>query len=153
MSFRSYPPWLQRTMARALVATVVLASLFVLAFYAGEDNASITGQWKITAALDEAETTSLDEREARQFVGRVFTISKEKVIFGKRACGPPEFSAQRVEPGLFLRKQYQATADKLGLPNPVTVVDLSCTSVFIKNHNNVVIAWHGWFFDAVRIKR
>ena len=42
---------------------------------------------------------------------------------------------------------------KLGLPNPVTVIDLSCTSVFIKGANRLVIAWKGWFFDAVRVRR
>jgi hypothetical protein len=152
MPFMSCPLWFQRTLARASMATVILTALFALAFFAGEDEAAISGQWKITAALDGAEITSLDEREARQLVGGVFTISKEKVVFGKRDCGPSTFEAQSVEPRLFLREQFHATSEKLGLPNPVTVVDLSCTSVFIKNQNRLVIAWDGWFFDAVRVK-
>lgn len=40
----------------------------------------------------------------------------------------------------------------MALPNPVTVVDLSCTTVFIKKPNRLVIACDGWFFEAVRIK-
>ena len=94
---------------------------------------------------------SLDEHEAQQLVGHVFVISKEKVKFDERDCGPTGFEAVAVVPELHLRKEFHANAQKLRLPNPVTVVDLSCTSVFIKNRNKLVIAWKGWFFDAVRL--
>lgn len=142
----------RRAKAMLLVATIVLSSGLTLAFAVETDEQTVTGQWRITAALDGAEIASLDEREARQLVGRVFTISKDKVAFGKRDCGPTDFEARSVEPRLFLREEFHATADKLGLPNPVTVVDLSCTSVFIKSKNKLVIAWAGWFFDATRVK-
>lgn len=114
---------------------------------------ALVGQWKLTAALDGADVTSLDEKEAQRLVGRRFTIRRESVKFGDRTCGPSEFTAESVEPRIFLREQFHADAGKLGLPNPVTVVDLSCTSLFIKSANKVTIAWKGWFFDAVRVKR
>lgn len=113
---------------------------------------AVTGEWRLTAALDGGEITSIDEKEARQLVGKLFKISKHTIRFGARECGPSDFAAQQVEPGIFLRQQFHATGDKLRLPNPVTVVDLSCTTVFIKKPNRLVIAWDGWFFDAVRIK-
>jgi len=84
--------------------------------------------------------------------GRVFTITRDNIRFGARECGPSDFAAERVEPGRFLRKEFHASANKLRLPNPVTVVDLSCTTVFIKKPNRLVIAWDGWFFDAVKMK-
>jgi len=59
---------------------------------------------------------------------------------------------QQVEPTLHLRQEFHASADGLKLPNPVTVVHLGCTSVFIRNSNKIVIFWKGWFFDAVRVK-
>lgn len=152
MSFPRCLLWLSRAKAMSVVV-VVCASWLTLALAVGKDEHAISGKWRITAALDGAEITSLDEREARQIVGRELTISEEKVAFGKRDCGPSEFEAQSVEPRLFLREQFHATAEKLGLPNPVTVVDLSCTSVFIKNRNTLVVAWDGWFFEAIRIKR
>lgn len=114
---------------------------------------SVSGKWQLTAALDGADITSLDEHEAKRLVGRVFLISKKKVRFGHRDCGTSDFEAEKVEPDLYLREQFHASAKKLGLPNPVTVVDLSCTSVFIKSPGRLVIAWQGWFFDAVRLKR
>jgi len=113
---------------------------------------AVTGEWKLTAALDGAEITSIDEKEARQLVGKVFKITRDTIRFGARECGPSDFAAERVEPGWFLRKEFHASSDKLRLPNPVTVVDLSCTTVFIRRPNRLVIAWDGWFFEAVRMK-
>ncbi|WP_306395913.1 hypothetical protein [Telluria beijingensis] len=113
---------------------------------------AVTGEWRLTAALDGAEVTSIDEKEASQLIGKRFEITKDAVRFGTRECGPSDFAAQQVEPDMFLRKEFHASADKLRLPNPVTVVDLSCTTVFIKRPNRLVIAWDGWFFDAVRVK-
>lgn len=142
----------QRLCAFSAIMTTAFA-LSTAAYAADSIEHIVTGKWKLTAALDGADITSLDEREAQQLVGHVFIISKEKVKFDKRDCGPTEFETEKVEPTLHLRKDFHASAEKLGLPSPVTTVDLNCTSVFIKKPNNLVIFWGGWFFDAVRIKR
>lgn len=112
----------------------------------------VTGQWRLTKPIDSADITSLDEREAAQLVGHIFTIQKDKVGFGDHDCGPTEFEAQKVEPTLYLRKGFNSKVDGLKLPNPVTVVEISCTAVFIRHPNKLVIFWKGWFFDAVRVK-
>lgn len=113
----------------------------------------VTGQWRFAKPIDSADITSLDEREAAQLVGRIFTIRKDKVAFGNEDCGATEFEAQKVEPTWFLRKGWNSNVDGLKLPNPVTAVDISCTTVFILNRNRLVIFWDGWFFDAVRVKK
>jgi hypothetical protein len=144
-----------RRRATALsVAGALALSAWPAASYATDPYERVlTGQWKLTSALDGAEITSLDENEAAHLVGRVFTISRKSVKFGKRRCGPSDFEAERVAPKLYLPEQFHASAEKLGLPSPVTAVDLSCTTVFIKNPNRLVIFWDGWFFDAVKVKR
>lgn len=142
----------QRVYAMPVLAAIVLA-LPPTVHAADQIERVVIGKWRFIAALDAADIASLDEREAQQLIGHVFTISKEKVNFDNRDCGATAFEAERVEPNLHLREQFHASAKKLGLPNPVTVVDLSCTSVFVKNTNRLVIAWKGWFFDAARVKR
>jgi hypothetical protein len=77
-----------------------------------------------------------------------FTISRARVAFGKRDCGRPELDVERVEPRLYLRGQAHASAAKLGLSNPVTVVNLGCPVAFIKNRNRLVINRGGRLFDA-----
>lgn len=114
---------------------------------------SVTGEWRFTAALDGAGIAALDENEAKKLLGQVFVIRKDKVRFQDFDCGETEFAAQKVAPALHVREEFHASANKLGLPDPVTVVDLSCTSVFVKKQNRLVIFWQGWFFDAVRVKR
>ena len=113
----------------------------------------VTGQWRFIKPIDSANITSLDEREATQLVGHIFTIRKDKVAFGDQDCGDTEFEAKKVEPTLYLREGWNSNVEGLKLPNPVTVVEISCTAVFIRNPNRLVIFWKGWFFDAVRVKK
>jgi hypothetical protein len=140
-------------MTLPLIVALAVAAVPAQAASAKHYEQAVSGQWRLTAALDGADVTSLDEKEARRLVGRVLTIRKESVKFDDRTCGPSGFEAESVEPRMFVREQFHAETTKLGLPNPVTVVDLSCTSVFIKSENRLVIAWKGWFFDAIRVKR
>lgn len=136
------------------IAAIVLSALQTLPAYATEStDYSVVGKWKLIAALDSAEIASLDEDEAQRLVGRTLKISKKQLQFGKRVCSMPDFEAERVEPRLYLRERYHADGTRLGLPNPVTIVHLDCTSAFVKNPNHLVIFWDGWFFDAARLKR
>jgi hypothetical protein len=133
-----------------VVAALALASLTTSVSAVDNQDRSVIGKWKFTAALDGSEITSLDEKEAQRLVGQVMTISADRVQFGARKCLPPDLDAERVEPRLYLREQAHASAAKLGLPNPVTVVNLGCTVAFVKAKDRLVIHWDGWFFDARR---
>lgn len=152
MAYLRRPTMRQRATTLSVIAALAFATWPAMC-QAADYERLLTGQWRLTAALDGAQITSLDEKEAAGLVGRIFTIRKESVKFGDRKCGPSEFKAERVEPKLYLPKEFHASAEKLGLPSPVTAVDLSCTTVFIKNTNHLVIFWDGWFFDAVKLKR
>lgn len=138
-----------------ILSLIVAATMTILPSAHASDSIErrVTGEWKFTAALDGAEISSLDEREAQRLLGQVFKIRKDKVKFGKMDCGETQFEAQKVEPRLHLREEFHASSKELRLPNPVTVIDLSCTSVFITKPNHLVIFWQGWFFDAVRVKK
>lgn len=133
----------------------LLGALTLLLFMGGaranEYQDKVTGTWKLIAALDAADIASRDEKEARELVGRVMVITADSVTFGRRVCGPSSFEATSVEPRLYLREQFRASAENLRLPNPVTVVTLSCTAVFIKSQSKLTVFWDGWFFDAIRV--
>ncbi|WP_137171378.1 hypothetical protein [Massilia sp. HP4] len=152
MIINRLPAKIQRHWISSFILTLLLATA-PLVQGADSTERRVSGQWKFIAALDGADIVSLDEHEAQKLIGHIFLISKHRVKFDDRDCGETGFAAQKVEPNLHLRKAFHADAEKLGLPNPVTVVDLSCTSVFIKSSNRLVIAWQGWFFEAVRVKR
>ena len=80
------------------------------------------------------------------------TIRPDKLTLGSQVCSASGFWAERVEPNFDLREKAHASAAHLKLPNPVTVVELSCAYVYIKDRNHLVLAWNGAFFDAVRVK-
>jgi hypothetical protein len=133
---------------------VAFAAWSPLTVRAAEPGQEVIGKWKLVAVLDATHIASMDEKEAKTLLGHVFSIRKEGAEFEKEVCGKPDFETQRVVPSLYLeRADPYVTASSLSLPNPVTVVDIGCTSVFIKNRNKLVIFWNGFYFDAVRLKK
>lgn len=133
----------------AIVAMTFAPWLTVQAAHPGHD---VIGEWKLTSVLDGVEITSIDENQARHLLGQVMTIQKEGTRFGSESCGAPSFYSKRVEPNQYVRQEAHISAAKLRLPNPVTVVDLGCTRVFIKRADEAVIFWDGFFFGARKIK-
>lgn len=109
----------------------------------------IVGKWRITSILDYA-ATSIGADQARPFIGKELIISARKIAFGNQVCADPTFLTERVETTIELRENARVSNDKLGLPNPVTVVELSCAYAYIKDRRRIVLAWNGIFFEAVR---
>lgn len=137
----------------AIITACMLTAWPVIPVCAANDQElSVIGKWRLTKTLDSAEITSLDDKQAQRLVGRLLTISKQTVKLGNvDDCLPPGFEAKIVEPRIYVRNWAHASTDKLGLPNPVTVVDLGCTNAFIKTSERIVVFWKGWFFDAKRM--
>lgn len=143
----------RRTRVAAFMIALTLFAVPVAAVSGDEyQELGVIGKWRLTTPLDGADITSLDDREAQQLVGRIFTIDKNHVRFGKRDCGPPELTADLVDPVWYLREKAHTSAELLHLPSPVTVVRLGCTIAFIKNPKTIVLLWKGWFFDARRVR-
>lgn len=117
----------------------------------GKDT-SVIGEWKIISVLDYA-TISVGADRARPFIDKALIISAEQVTFGNQVCPASNFLAERVETDIELRENARVSNDKLGLPNPVTVVELSCAYVYLKDRRRIVLAWNGIFFEAVRKKK
>ncbi len=123
---------------------------FLSAALAAEPNADIIGRWKIAAVLDSSEITALSDEQARHLIGKTLTISAEKLELAGRVCKSPDFERTREEPVQYFRENAHASASRLGLPTPVTVVHVSCTYVYPKSRDELVLHWKGFFFDAVR---
>jgi len=114
---------------------------------------AVIGDWKLTAAVDSADIAMRDEKGAQKLVGHVMSIREDGTRLDNDKCGAPTFEVKRVEPNLYLEKEGGLDNSKLRLPKPVTVVDIGCAVVFVKNRNRAVITWDGWFFEATRVKR
>lgn len=111
----------------------------------------IVGKWKLSSVLDLIDITSRNEAEARSLLGHVLVIHADGAQLDDYKCAPPNFETRKVAPNLYVQEFAGIDARKLRLPDPVTVVDISCTQVFIKSRNRIVMFWDGWFFEARRI--
>jgi hypothetical protein len=121
-----------------------------LTLHANETNADVIGSWKIVKVLDSSEIAPFSDRQAQGLIGKVLEISGDKLEFAGRVCKKPDFERTQEEPVRYFRESAHASSAKLGLPDPVTVVHISCTYVYPKSANEMVIHWKGFFFDALR---
>jgi hypothetical protein len=133
-----------------VVATTALAICAPL--QAAQPGDTAIGNWKFTAVLDSVDITSIDDEQAKKLLGQIMTIRKDGTRFGDQTCSAPSLEVERVEPNIYVHREAKISARKLRLPNPVDVVDIGCTHVFIKQRNKAVIFWDGFFFGAVKIK-
>lgn len=148
----NFPLFAQRCRRRALLCIVGLLTVSPVSAATvaetGKDT-SISGEWIIMSVLDYA-TISVGADQATPLVGKDLIISAQKVAFGNQVCSDPTFAAERVETNIELAENAHVNNDKLALPNPVTVVELSCAYAYIKNRSRIVLAWNGIFFEAAR---
>lgn len=131
-------------------AALALAAAIALPAYAAERNDDILGRWRITKVLDSSEISELDDKEAAALVGRTFAVEPDKVSLAGEVCKDPDFNRHYEDTVRYLREEAHASSWKLGLPEVVTIVDLSCAEALVKSYNKIVVYWKGFFFEAVK---
>lgn len=141
-----------RQCIRSFLVAVTVGLVTCMPLKAAQPGEKAIGDWKFTSVLDNVEIASIDDEQAKKLLGRVMTIRKDGTRFGDQACGAPSLQVERVEPNIYVRREAQISARRLQLPNPVDVVDIGCTRIFIKQRNKGVIFWDGFFFAVVKIK-
>jgi hypothetical protein len=147
--FSAYRVASLRTLTGAgAIAWAALAMSQALA--AEQHDTSVIGLWTLTAVLDSADVSGLDDEEARRLVGTMLKISKDKVVVGGQVCAAPDFEMVSGDRDEYLKRRAHASAEKLGLPNPVTSVHIDCAYVYKKTPDRLVLNWQGVFFEAVR---
>lgn len=137
---------------RASLAVLIIALVPAQHLQASDrDEKFVIGSWKLTAVLDSSDITALDDEEAERLVGHILRISRDEIQLDDRVCSSPRFGVTKGETYKLFREEAHASAEKLGLPNPVTAIEVSCTDVYIKSRNRLVVHWKGFFFDAIRM--
>lgn len=153
MAFMNCLPLRLRISDMPVLAAVFLSFCSPLLCQAAQRGDEVIGTWRFTAVLDMSDMTSMDEKGAHQLLGHIMTIGENGTRFDRESCQPSHFEAKRVEPNLYLQREAGVDNSKLRLPNPVTVIDISCTAVYVRKPDHAVIFWNGFFFEAVRVHR
>jgi hypothetical protein len=136
----------------AAAGLAVSALVPTTAFGADTKNADILGIWTLTKVLDSAEITAMDDDDADKLVGKTLEIRKGGIVFAGEPCQNPDLNRRREPTAKYIREAYHAPVGRLGLPDTVTVVHLTCTEALLKSKEKIVVFWDGFFFDAVKSK-
>lgn len=130
--------------------TIVAAVLQSVQAAESKDYAELLGAWRLTKVLDSSEISSISDKEAEELVGKTLVIERDQISLAGETCKAPEFERHYEDTARYLREEAHAASGRLGLPEVVMVVDLSCTEALLKSYDKIVIYWKGFFFDAVR---
>lgn len=114
-------------------------------------NADLIGNWRLIKVLDSSEITSIDDREAARLIGKTLTIRRDQVAVNGQSCDDPEFERHKESAARYIREQAHAPVGRLGLPDTITVVDLSCAHAILKSPGRMVLYWQGFFFDVTKL--
>jgi hypothetical protein len=138
-----------------LLKALLFMLMLALPFSAqGRDqNADIYGTWKIKRFAGSADTFGLSDKQIRNLIGKSIVISADAFTFDGRACRPT-YKRSKARTVAYFRREWQADAAELSLPDPVTVIETGCNWVYPINRNHIIVAEQsGVFFDAVRVKK
>lgn len=120
---------------------------------AQDTNADIYGKWKITSFAGSADSFGLTERQIHALIGKPVVISPERFMFNGRTCEQPAYNRSVEETTTYFRREWQANASELPLPNPVTIINTGCNMLYLIRTDHLLIAEKsGVFFEAVRVK-
>ncbi|MGZ3183403.1 MAG: hypothetical protein ACXU8N_13260 [Telluria sp.] len=109
------------------------------------------GTWRVVALLDGVDIVSMDEKQAQKLAGSSIRIQRDFIAVGKEKCHPSEFVESSVQPTLYLRTDAGIDGTRLRLPDPVTVIDIGCTEIFMRDPRHAVVFWNGFFFEVVKV--
>lgn len=137
-----------RLRSKAAIALVTISAS--LPGHAHQPNDDILGRWRIIKVLDSSDISTLDDKEAAALVGKTFIVQPDKVSLAGEVCKEPDFNRHYEDTVRYLREEAHASSWKLGLPEVVPIVDLSCAEALVKSYNKIVVYWKGFFFDAVK---
>lgn len=138
---------------KRLLVGVLLASAISAQCHAKNvrADADIVGTWRVVAALDSADVTALDDKDAGKLVGKTFKISKSSFAFDGQVCKAPTYQRTSRLAKTYFRNEMHASTENLHLPRTVTVIDAGCTFLFPKAAGKLMFFWNGFFFDAKRL--
>lgn len=140
---------------KRLLIGVLLSTTFSVHGLANDAKADVNifGKWRVVAALDSADVTALDDKEASKLLGKTVKISKSSFEFDGQVCKAPTYQRTSRLTETYFRNEMRASTENLHLPGTVTVIDARCTFLFPKAEGRLMFFWHGFFFDAARVAR
>lgn len=120
--------------------------------HAQDANADIYGKWKIKAMIGGGAVGSLSQRQVDRLIGKFAIISAERFEFNGRTCMYPKYERTEEETVSHFDQGWRTDVSDIPFPNPVTIIDTDCDTLYPIRKDHLMIAEGGVFFEAVRVK-
>jgi hypothetical protein len=132
-----------------LAITIFAASLSV---QAKDPLANIYGTWKIKTILGSGAVSSMSDREARQMIGKTVMVQARQFTFNGQACAETSYEETVEDMADHFEREWNTTVKHIPLPDPLTVIDTGCSTLYPLKNGKLMVAEKGVFFEALRIK-
>jgi hypothetical protein len=136
-----------------LINRLLLVALFAappLALAQSSPNTDIYGKWKIKAMIGGGAASALSQRDVDKLIGKYIIITPEKFAFNGRTCMHPSYQRTREETVHFFDWAWKTDVSDIPFPNPVTIIETGCNTLFPIRKNHLMIAEENVFLEAVR---
>ena len=134
---------------KVLLAALLSASPFTLA--QTDPNADIYGRWKIKEMIGGGAASALSQRDVNKLIGKFVTINAKRFSFNGRTCAHPTYQRRQEETVNFFDWAWRTDVSDIPFPNPVTVIETGCNTLFPIRKNHLMIAEENVFLEAVRV--
>jgi hypothetical protein len=115
---------------------------------AGDTVAFLGGNWVVADVSGSARNTMIEKDSAQALVGKLALVNDHEFDFDDMRC--PTSFARTVEHPLAFLHDYGTSPFFMHLHMPNTRIDLGCADVYPLAHDMILIAYEGYFLDAVR---
>ncbi|MCG2586616.1 hypothetical protein [Massilia sp. TS11] len=133
-----------------------LLSIAVTNLSANPIQVKLTGNWKITEVLDNQETVSLSDEEAKSLIGTKMIVTADRIQFGGADCRVPQYKTEKHKMYAYFVKEFNFEPKRLPLPDAVTEIQVTCQDpvgidfIYVRDQRQIVLYWKGFFLNAVR---
>lgn len=133
-----------------LLATLALTSSVALA--QSDPNSDIYGKWKIKEMIGGGAASALTQGDVDKLIGKYVTISPEKFTFNGKTCAHPVYQRRTEETAHFFDWAWRTDVSDIPFPNPVTIIETGCNTLFPIRKDHLMIAEENVFLEAVRVQ-
>lgn len=139
---------------KALFGYLCLAVSFAISSpaHAKDPLVDLYGTWKIRAIIGGGAVSSMSDREARQLIGKTFTVKAKSFVFNGQPCTDTSYEETVEDTVGHFEREWNTAVKDIPLPDPVTVIDTGCNTLYPLKNGKLMVAEKGVFFEAARMK-
>jgi hypothetical protein len=130
------------------------ATMFTLSLQAYPKDllATVYGTWKIQAILGGGAVSSMSDREAHQMIGKTFIVEAKRFTFNGQPCTETSYEETVEATANHFAREWNTAVKDIPLPDPLTVIDTGCNTLYPLKDGKLMVAEKGVFFEAAKIK-